>query len=344
MGTLNIALHYGKGQTEPTQINLASISSSQPGSATCVAKAKSGQRCTRAIGKDARGRIANDVARLLSASPVEGLPDMLQDLAKRLLCSAHQEEEPAILAALTKAVEQDGRAKTCVPSKISARASTKHVEHSARHFVQYRHRPRSKEASQTLVENIKGRPHTRSEDRSGYIYIWEDPIKAGFFKIGLAQDVPTRLKQRSSRCKRDVTVVEDPHQRRIRHVRRAEAIIHAELGLYQMEEKDCPCGSDHHEWFAVEKDKALKAIEGARDYIDLTYGPVKEEGGMDIDTAPSPLKRPMAAKKPRSGSKGTIDCSCVVAASPSAVQVSIKVSFDVRNDGVAVGSRSSRAR
>ncbi|KAG7122197.1 hypothetical protein HYQ46_012672 [Verticillium longisporum] len=78
------------------------------------------------------------------------------------------------------------------------------------------------------------------------------------FKIGIARNsVQARLNDISKVCERGKLEPLNAHQRPIRQYKRAERLIHAELRNFKAE-FECNCGSDHREYFDIDKHVALE--------------------------------------------------------------------------------------
>jgi hypothetical protein len=219
-----------------------------------------------------------------------------------MLCHNHKGEYSVVFEALEAAIQKGKETKqradqssppTAVPAGRSSMcpqpSTTSHAKQKP-DFIPYHARPLSEAAARIRVENIMARRFTRSEDEPGYIYIWSNPSFPNILKIGKAKDVGKRLKRKGYTCKKVLTQEIDPYQRRIRHVKRAEDIIHATLGLYHLEEQTCACRSLHHEYFYISREVALETIEEVRQYMEATYG-VEGQDPEDAIWSPSPLKQ-----------------------------------------------------
>jgi hypothetical protein len=142
------------------------------------------------------------------------------------------------------------------------------------------HSPNSIAMKQSLTSYIRSslnRPLLPTErSQAGYIYIYWKPGTFGKIKIGYTTNTTSkRLQEWSSRCGGSAAVegccMEDQSLHvKVRHVRRVEALVHAELRDHRRKQVrgDCICGKEHKEWFETNVNHAQKVVRKWTAWMD----------------------------------------------------------------------------
>lgn len=132
-------------------------------------------------------------------------------------------------------------------------------------FFPYKSKPRKSNETRKHLKAIIEKDLTRTDIFSdGYIYVYRSHGSFGHIKIGYTtKPVDTRLKEWQKQCGHDL-VIEYPKpetMQRHRHIKRLEAIVHAELQDNRRIERRCrKCHKEHKEWFEEALTDALNVI------------------------------------------------------------------------------------
>ena len=123
------------------------------------------------------------------------------------------------------------------------------------------------------ILNQANKVFNNSELKEGYIYAYWNRTTFGAYKIGYTtRNVDKRLREWEDQCKHEAHRVYPPHHEAavlVPHVKRVEALIHADLRKYRFVEHGCQgCYNSHHEWFKGLNESLLKAkIERWTDWM-----------------------------------------------------------------------------
>jgi hypothetical protein len=135
-----------------------------------------------------------------------------------------------------------------------------------------------------VLHELLTRPLKDAELAKGYIYMYWFPGNFGHVKIGYTCGDPAeRLKKWGQQCKHAVEGFDMPLAP-VSHVRRVEALIHAELKDVRCREKSCRgCGGDHVEWFREKSMHARQVFEKWATWMATEpYGYVGGEPGTGL--------------------------------------------------------------
>ncbi|KAI9752085.1 MAG: Adaptor for signal transduction [Chaenotheca gracillima] len=148
-------------------------------------------------------------------------------------------------------------------------------------YKPYRVKLRTRGATDRDLCRIAQDTLKKSELEPGFVYIYKRADLPGLVKIGLTNrdNVQTRLDEMSRTCQQTIFEIVDVHQRRVRHARRVERLVHAELALWQMTLALCEaCGRRHKEWFEIEEAVALSVVERWRAWVEMGVYATENEG------------------------------------------------------------------
>lgn len=99
------------------------------------------------------------------------------------------------------------------------------------------------------LNTFKVNPNPQEELGEGYIYVYWNEAAFGVQKIGATKDVTDRLKEWEQTCNH-VAREQYRSPRKIRHAKKVERLVHADLSIYRVYEPTCrTCGKRHEEWF-----------------------------------------------------------------------------------------------
>ncbi len=136
-----------------------------------------------------------------------------------------------------------------------------------RNLVPYDPKVKSMIDTVSLVKGVIMKDLSRTDiAKDGFIYIYWFPVNFGLLKIGVStRSVDIRLREWKKKCGHEPKLVypkslED--MQRIPHVKRVEAIVHAELREFRMQELKCnTCHTSHQEWFEKSAPDAVTAVK-----------------------------------------------------------------------------------
>ncbi|KAJ1324442.1 GIY-YIG nuclease family protein [Microdochium nivale] len=134
-----------------------------------------------------------------------------------------------------------------------------------------RAKPRFRSCKSKYKANVHQKlldPVSRSDAMEGSIYIFRHASADGMVKIGCTlQPVARRLQNWTRSCGEEAVLV---HATGIMEfARRAEALIHQELGAERREEPLCRgCGRAHNEWFKIASGRARQVVD---DWARIVY-------------------------------------------------------------------------
>jgi hypothetical protein len=133
-------------------------------------------------------------------------------------------------------------------------------------FVPYGSKSTARLSTSELLRRILTKPLTARGSHTGYIYTYWSRPNFGLVKIGLTSREPrARIEQWERKCKHkaESLIPEDQqHEFKVQNVYRVEALVHAELRDVRRKEVVCKgCGRTHMEWFATNREHALRVIK-----------------------------------------------------------------------------------
>ncbi|KAF2798737.1 hypothetical protein K505DRAFT_321639 [Melanomma pulvis-pyrius CBS 109.77] len=123
---------------------------------------------------------------------------------------------------------------------------------------------------QLAIKRMLEMPLTLAELDSKYLYIYWCPGDFRYVKIGVADDVPQRLRGWEEGCKQEVQ--EHLQQGRgeriiVKHAFRVEKLVHTELKEVRFKKMGCKgCGREHNEWFNTRPEHAAKVVKKYSDW------------------------------------------------------------------------------
>ena len=140
------------------------------------------------------------------------------------------------------------------------------------YFQQWR--PNSDLTVPQLIRQVLEQPLGKGTgyQNPGYVYIYWNPGKFGYVKIGhTTRTTEERLSEwNRGNCGHDAEEYKDitlPCQR-VPHVHRVERLVLAELRDFRLKELNCPCGAkEHQEWFDILVSHAVKVRRKWEDFM-----------------------------------------------------------------------------
>ena len=122
--------------------------------------------------------------------------------------------------------------------------------------------------------------NNKSNTKDGFIYIFEcSSFPKGYVKIGHTDLLPEeRLKAWENQCSISISPISDPHDKKFRHHKIVEALVHAEL-WNKRRTYQCWCNKTHIEWFKIGKEEALAVVEKWRSWV-INMQPYKNNGSL----------------------------------------------------------------
>jgi hypothetical protein len=128
---------------------------------------------------------------------------------------------------------------------------------------------------QQAIKRVLQKPITTTQElESKYLYIYWSPGNFGYVKIGVADDVPTRLRGWEEQCKHDVREhIQHASGERVvvKHAYRVEKLVHTELKEVRFQEKECKgCQGRHIEWFLTSSEHAAQVIRKYSDWMSTS--------------------------------------------------------------------------
>jgi hypothetical protein len=96
------------------------------------------------------------------------------------------------------------------------------------------------------------------DEKDGYVYLFQDPNKDGFVKVGFTQNVKQRKADIATECDIDLDTVQIYGP--ISNVRRIESLAKIDLSHRGRPWTCAKCGKKHREWFKVSNSSAKKVL------------------------------------------------------------------------------------
>ena len=133
-------------------------------------------------------------------------------------------------------------------------------------FVPYRPKCTAHLSTSELLRSILAKPLTAHDSHIGYIYAYGLPANSRYIKIGFTSGEPRdRIEQWERQCKHKAESLipeNQQHEFKVQNAYRVEALVHAELRDVRRKEVNCnACGRTHREWFATDREHALRVIK-----------------------------------------------------------------------------------
>ncbi|MCJ1258135.1 hypothetical protein MMC24_005966 [Lignoscripta atroalba] len=159
-----------------------------------------------------------------------------------------------------KASTQQMKASTTIRLKTTQRTSY------IQRFLPYCPKVRDGLSTQEVLTRMVTRDLTPRELTRGFLYVYWFPGNFGMRKIGITKNsIEQRIEQWEKQCGHPAELIyplQNEERKAVQNVYRLEALVHAELKDYRVEEKHCQgpkCRRSHKEWFRAGDDH-VKAV------------------------------------------------------------------------------------